>query len=221
MTKYDETKIRQYENFIRERLNAVVRRLNFDKLEKNGKSFLEEIKNRFYFDNENDWQNMTSCLDVIADSQLAITDFTNNRNSYKNDNYLMIYGVLSAVYIQQQALIRLSQLFKCKKIKSEFDNLIITFLRHCISAHPVNYTIDNDEVSFKIARYSLSTDGDLVIVDSLNRFKTYNIYDSIKEYEKIAEEKMEIISRRVVNILFQTSKEILSELNVELEKIKY
>jgi predicted nucleotide-binding protein (sugar kinase/HSP70/actin superfamily) len=132
----------------------------------------------------------------------------------------MIYGVLSAVYIQQQSLMKLFQLFKLKKIKSEFDHLTITFLRHCISAHPVNFKIDNKEVCYKLVRSSLSMDGNIMIVDNFNEFTTYNIYDAIEEYEKLAEEKMEIISKRIVDLLFKTSKEKTNELNLEIENIK-
>lgn len=181
MKSYDDTKIRQYENFIRERINIVVRRIDFDKLDKKGISFSEETKNKFCFNNTNGWQSLTSCLDVVGDSQLAVMDFMNYRKSNKNNNYLMIYGILSAIYIQQQALIKLFELFHLEKIKSEFDCLIITFLRHCISAHPVNYNFNNKQACFKLVRHSLSIDGNLTVVNECNEFRTYNIYNAIEE----------------------------------------
>src|SRR5699024_9625263 len=114
---FEESKIRNYETFIRDIVNTIVRRIDFNKLDSENKSFLTKIKERLCFDNDNGWIFLISSLDSIGDSQFAITTFQNYKieNGKKfntGENYLRLYGILSAVYIQQQALLKLSDLFK-------------------------------------------------------------------------------------------------------------
>jgi hypothetical protein len=123
-----------------------------------------------------------SSLDTFGDSHFAITTFQNHKieNGQKfntGENYLRLYGILSAVYIQQQALLKLSDLFKTGQIdelKSNFEKLDITFLRHCISAHPINFNQNGTKVSFRIDRNSLNDNGLLNIRDEFNETKTFN-----------------------------------------------
>lgn len=102
MIEFERTKIRQYENFIRCIINSIVRRIDFEKLSDENKSFRTKIKERLCFDNDNGWRFLMSALDTIGDSQFAITTFQNHKieNEQKfntGENYLRLYGVLSAV----------------------------------------------------------------------------------------------------------------------------
>ena len=223
MRTYENVKIRKYENFIREILNSIVQRIDFDKII----SFRSEIKTKLKLDNDSGWQFLTSSLDIIGDSQEAITEFINdneaNCNTNTGEKYLKIYGVLSAIYIQQQAILELSRLFKVydlKKIKSEFDNLKITFLRHCISAHPTNYNNNGEKCSFKVARYSLWHKGNIVIHNQENQVTTHNLIDAISEYIVVAENKMEQISRKIISAVYSSSKEKYQKLIDNIENIK-
>ncbi len=228
MIKFDDTKIRLYESFIRDSVNSIVQRIDFEKLDKEDKLFLTKIKERLCFDRDNGWRFLTSSLDTIGDSQFAITTFLNhkieNGNKFNTgENYLRLYGVLSAVYIQQQAILKLSDLFKTghqEKLKKDFEDLEITFLRHCISAHPINYSNNISKVSFKIDRSSLNDNGLLNIIDESNNFKTYNIFQLLKEYISQAEKCLEVISQKLISNCYKTAKKKFEELNIELEKIK-
>lgn len=227
MINFEQTKIRQYENFIRDIVNTIVNRVDFDKLNIEGKSFLTKIKERLCFDNDNGWKFLVSSLDTIGDSQFAITTFLNHKieNGQKfntGENYLRLYGILSAVYIQQQAILKLSDLFKTghlEKTKTDFDNLEITFLRHCISAHPINYNQNGSKVSFRIDRNSLNDNGLLSIRDEFNETLTYNIFNSLNEYISNAETCLKIISIKIISNCYQTAKEKYDELNEKLERI--
>lgn len=116
---YNLNRIRNYEVFIRDTVNEIVDNINYEKLEKENKTFLTKIKERLCFDNDKGWKFLTSSLDTIGDSHFAISTFIEkNRNNDTGENYLRIYGVLSAVYIQQQALIKLSDLIKLDKLNS-------------------------------------------------------------------------------------------------------
>lgn len=228
MLKYEETKIRKYENFIREILNSIVLKIDFDQLSLKGISFRYKIKERLRLDSEDGWSFLISSLDVIGDSQIAIIEFLNNRkinNDAVNsgDKYLRIYGVLSAIYIQQQAIMKLYEMFKVnssKELRLRFNALEITFLRHCISAHPINYNTNGRVRSFRIARYSLWHDGNLVIHNQENEVGTYNIFHAIEEYIIEAENRMEEISRKVINTIYKSAKEKRKQLTNDLEMIQ-
>lgn len=224
---FEHTKIRHYENFIRNIINSIVNRIDFEKLNDENKLFLTKIKERLYFDNDNGWNFLVSSLDTIDDSQFAITTFQNHKieNGQKfniGENYLRLYGILSAVYIQQQALLKLSDLFKTGQIdelKSNFDKLDITFLRHCISAHPINFNQNGTKVSFRIDRNTLNDNGPLSIRDEFNKTQTFNIYDCLNDYISQAEDCLKAISKKVISNCYHTEKEKFTDLNLKLEKI--
>jgi hypothetical protein len=228
MICFDDTKTRLYENFIREIVNSIVQRIDFEKLDNEGKSFLTKAKERLCFDSDNGWKFLTSSLDIVGDSQFAITTFLNHKieNGSKfntGENYLRLYGLLSAVYIQQQAILKLFDLFKTGEIdelKKGFDDLEITFLRHCISAHPINYNKDGSKVSYKIDRNSLNDNGLLSVRDESNTAKTYNVFDSLNEYIYQAEKCLVVISKKVISNCYKTAKEKFGELNSKLELIE-
>lgn len=226
---YQNTNIRQYEIFIRDIANSFVQRLDFEKLERNGKTFLEKAKERFCFDSNKGWMFLTSSLDTIGDSQFAIVHFLD----YKFENgkifipggehYLRLYGVLSAIYIQQKSILKLCDLFKVENltsIKDNFDKLDITFLRHSISAHPTNFNNSKEKVSYKIDRNSLNDKGDLSVRDESNNAKTYNIFDAIIEYQSLAEMILENICIKVIENTHGTANTKKEELKEKLELIK-
>jgi hypothetical protein len=229
MIEYEKTKIRLYEGYIRDVVNGIVRRIDFDKLDSQNITFLEKIKTRLGFDHKNGWKFLTSCLDTIGDSQFAIITFfnhkiANDKQFNTGENYLRIYGVLSAVYIQQQAILKLSDLFKTGSLsllKTDFDKLDISFLRHCISAHPINYDNLGEKVSYKIDRNSMNDSGILSIRDQNNSSKDYNIYSFLNIYLTKVEDQLELISLKLVSSSYKTSESKLSELKNKLGEIKF
>lgn len=214
MIEYEQTKICKYENFVRDIANSFVQRLDFEKLERQGKTFLGKAKERFCFDSEDGWKFLTSCLDTIGDSHFAIVYFKNARFDAKEDtvtggeHYLRLYGVLSAVYIQQQSIIKLCDLFKVKNlndIKEDFSKQDITFLRHCISAHPINFSDSNKKVGYKIERCSINNWGNLGVRDDSNISKIYNIFDSLDKYLVLAEKTLEKVCSKMIENTCKTT----------------
>lgn len=223
MISYEETKIRQYENFIRDILNSVVQKIDLEKLTLNNQTFLSKTKERFRFDNDNGWKFMTSSLDTIGDSNYAIIVYLNSNSANSGIEYLKLYGVLSAVYIQQQSILKLLELFKVNNLnvmKKEFEVLEITFLRHCISAHPINYDLNGEKVSFKIVRSSLIQNGKVEVCDQSNSFKTYNVFEALNKYQTVAEKLMEVVSNKLIENTYKSANSKMKELKKELNLIK-
>ncbi|PKB44467.1 hypothetical protein AX016_2686 [Cellulophaga sp. RHA19] len=226
MTNYETTKIRQYEKFIRNILTVITQKIDLEKLDNEKKSFLAKIKERLCLEKDDSWKFLKNSLDVIGDSEFAINVFLNTflkKKSVSNQKYLELYGVLSASYIQQQAILELSTLFKIddrRKIKESFDNLDITFLRHSISAHPTNYNNEGTKVCYSFVRSSFySTDGLLEIMDEDSNIQKYNIIDSIIEYSAFAEKHLENVCRKLISNCYKTAKLKYDELNIELNEI--
>ena len=227
MISYEETKIRKYENFIREILDSVVIKIDYEKLEEKRQTFLTKTKERFRFDNDNGWKFLVSSLDTIGDSNYAIIVYLNSKSEDKTTNsgieYLKLYGVLSAVYIQQQSILKLLELFKVNNLnikKNEFAVLEITFLRHCISAHPINYDLNGEKVSFRIVRSSLYHNGKIEVCDQSNTFKTYDIFQALDIYTNVAENMMKIISEKLIENTYMCSVNKVVELKAKLNSLK-
>ena len=225
MINFEDTKTRHYEIFIRNIANTIVQRIDYEKLDKEGKSFLTKTKERFRFDSDKGWKFLVSSLDTIGDSQFAITTFINHKieNGKKfntGENYLRLYGLLSAVYIQQQAMLKLSDLLKTghlDNLKTDFDKLENTFLRHCISAHPVNFDNNGTKVSSRIDRNYLNDKGELSIRDESNNAISCNVFKALNEYITKTEETLEIICEKLISNCYKSTKEKRKEINNELE----
>src|SRR5438552_140615 len=56
------------------------------------------------------WFQLCSCLDVIGDTDLAIKAYTNKEcGTSKGATYLAVYGLLQALFMQQDALMNLGE----------------------------------------------------------------------------------------------------------------
>ena len=64
MIEYEKTKIRLYEGYIRDIINSIVRRIDFDKLDSQNIAFLEKIKTRLGFDHKNGWKFLTKLIEL-------------------------------------------------------------------------------------------------------------------------------------------------------------
>lgn len=62
-------------------------------------------KKELLFQDKIIWNRLWASLDVIEDSQIAIDDYSNLPEFSSNENgYLYVYGILQALYLQQEAL---------------------------------------------------------------------------------------------------------------------
>jgi len=115
--------------------------------------FLGFAQQKFKLNAKNDWNEIIASEDILEDSNEALKSFLkfglSGPTKYNDlgEKYLRLYGVLNAVYQQQQAMLHIFKLFNCpnpKSIKQEFNNLSITQARHKLGAHSINYTVQGD-----------------------------------------------------------------------------
>lgn len=98
---------------------------------------------------DEDWAFLCSAMDIIGDACLAIDNFLkfglDGPTKYEEvgERYLRLYGILSATYIQQEAVLKLFQLVNVrpslKEGKDMIEALEIRHLRHKLSSHSTNY----------------------------------------------------------------------------------
>ncbi len=87
-------------------------------------------------------------MDVVGDASAAIRNFLqfglDGPTKYQDvgERYLRLYGLLSAAYIQQQAILKLFKLMNVpnpKAVKAKLDGLKIRDLRHKLASHSTDY----------------------------------------------------------------------------------
>lgn len=162
-----------------------------------GKPFIEEVTKRLKFENESDWSTLCSLIDVLSDTELAKENFFKydltgpTKIQDYGEQYLRLYGITNAMYLQKSAIETFVELVKLPNKKSELDKLnnseIIRF-RNIVGAHTVNFLeSDKKKNSFQFQRH-FSKDGTIKTLDSKNTFKDYDLKKLIREFNDIAED---------------------------------
>jgi hypothetical protein len=98
---------------------------------------------------DEDWAFLCSAMDIVGDACLAIDNFLRfgldgpTRYDESGERYLRLYGILTATYIQQEAVLKLYQLVNVppslKAGRDMIETLDIRLLRHKLSSHSTNY----------------------------------------------------------------------------------
>ncbi|WP_439182247.1 hypothetical protein [Carboxylicivirga taeanensis] len=104
------------------------------------------------------WNKLCASMDVIGDTQLAINDFFSLPSfSSNNGGYLYLYGLLQALFLQQDAINHLSEALFGKEInwKKDYPDIYhVRELRNDSIGHPTKR--GKDKSFHFIARYSIS-----------------------------------------------------------------
>jgi len=106
------------------------------------------IKDALRLSRDEDWSFICSSMDIVDDAALALENFLkfglDGPTKYNEDGekYLRLYGLLSATYIQQQAILTLHILntdSDSKKALQKIKDLKIRQVRHKIASHACDY----------------------------------------------------------------------------------
>lgn len=227
MIVYENTLVRKYEEFLREIVNSSVNRIDWTKLESQEMMFVDKMKELFKLQNSESWGFLTSSLDVLGSSHLAIItflNFGNENHTHLNigERYLRLNGVLSSVYIHFGAISTLTDLIKIKNknIEKEFKSLNISFLRNAISAHPVNFELKGEKTHYKTARYSLNDLGALKVLNHKNEINTFDLSESLNTYIKFSEKLLEKTIKKIIQNRYDSSPNKKEDLIKKLDRIK-
>jgi hypothetical protein len=106
------------------------------------------IRELLRLNKDEDWDFLCVAMDVVGDASAAIRNFLQfgldgpTRYQDVGERYLRLYGLLSAAYIQQQAILKLFKLMNVpnpKAVKVKLDGLKIRDLRHKLASHSTDY----------------------------------------------------------------------------------
>jgi hypothetical protein len=101
---------------------------------------------------EDDWSFICVAMDVVEDASLAIGNVLRfslsgpTKYDETGEKYLRLYGLLSATYMQQEAITKLYRLMNCadpKKVEERVHALRIRVLRHQLASHSVDFRDPN------------------------------------------------------------------------------
>lgn len=91
--------------------------------------------------NKPSWYMLTSAMDIVSDTESAIVSYENGDWEDKGTLYLVIFGLLQAMYLQQDALRSMVHALEGStdyKIDSEPEAMSIRQIRHDTVGYPTN-----------------------------------------------------------------------------------
>lgn len=146
------------------------------------------LKNKEY------WNQLCSSLDVIEDCELAITAYKNTEfNKGDGDKYLKVYGLLQAMFVQQDAV---KNLWEALEVNGNFelDEQLrnIRKIRNESVGHPTKTF--NNSYHF-VSRITIEKQG-FQLMSCHNHqkdFKDINVLGIIKKQKSLLSEKLNVI----------------------------
>ncbi len=150
-------------------MESVASRLDVQKLVSWLRDFIQHPRRLGpLIEDEPGWNVLTSAMDLISDTEEAIESYLANADESVGTRYLVLYGVLQAMYMQQDALeglVRVLTTDSKYNIEQEPEAARIRQVRHDAVGHPTKQGgtniksngQPNEQVSHAIARHSMET----------------------------------------------------------------
>jgi hypothetical protein len=129
------------------------------------------------------WNQICSSLDVLGDTELAINAYLNNVwNDIDGTKYLMIYGLLQAIYIQQDALKHIAEALDIKVDLTD-DLKEIREIRNDSIGHPTKRTKSKNKSFHFISRMTMNKGGFTLLSysDGIDLSRYVNLTNIIKQ----------------------------------------
>lgn len=209
------------EVIIRDIANDIARRIN-------EKPFRETVVKRLKFSNINDWNILCSLMDVLGDTELAKENFVKydltgpTKILDYGEQYLRLYGILNAVYLQKSALISFIELVKLgekKDIVKKIDKLKILELRHIAGAHTIDFLEGGVKNPHQLQRAML-LHSQIKTSDSKGKFKEFNLKELLEEYNGFAETLIIQATEKFINTVLKNGGQKLKDYHERLDAVK-
>lgn len=181
---------------------------------------------------DRDWDFICIAMDVVGDASLAIENFLrfglNGPTRYDDtgEKYLRLYGLLSAVYIQQEAVRKLYSLMNCpnpKKVKEEFNELEIRKLRHQLASHSVDYVMEFNQQpqAFAPVRMNLGKFSCTVTENRGENNRTVKLDEAVLEHCKLTASIVDRTYEKSIRTFFRGQDNKIKEFNNKLEDLRF
>lgn len=180
---------------------------------------------------DNDWSFICVAMDIVGDASLAMRNFAEfalegpTKYNDVGERYLRLYGVLSAVYIQQQAVLKLYALMGCpspKEQKGRFEALVLRELRHKLASHGLDY-LEPDGSSpsaYVPVRMDLAGFSCTITKNRGDGSETIRIDEALVEHCKLTVSVLDSVYEKSVKTLFRGQKKRIEQFNQKLEELR-
>lgn len=179
-----------------------------------------------------DWEFICVAMDVVGDAALALGNFLRfsldgpARYEDVGERYLRLYGLLSAAYVQQQAVLKLYSLMNCpkpKEVQAEFNNLDIRVLRHQLASHSLDFLAPGESKTqaFVPVRIGLSGFACMVTENRGGTTRTVQLDLAITEHCKAITSVLDRVYEKSVKTLFKGQADKISEFQRKLEDLRF
>lgn len=180
---------------------------------------------------ESDWGFICAAMDIVGDASLAIENFLQfaleGPTRYENigEKYLRLYGVLSATYVQQEAVSKLYALMNCqnpKEIKAEFKNLEIRLLRHQLASHSLDF-LENGRASksYVPVRIGLSGHSCTITENRGDQSRTFKLDEAINIHCEAMISVLDLIYEKSIKTFFKGQDNKVKEFNERLKDLRF
>lgn len=193
----------------------------------------KDIKSLLRLNAESDWDFLTAAMDIIGDASSAIEHVRQfgltgpTKYNDQGETYLRLYGLLSATYAQQQAILTLYKIMQVpnpKDARKLFDQLALRSLRHKLSAHGTDYKSDRDAnaEAFVPVRIQL-TDRTITYANYTARSysETVDVADAISAHAVLMVETMDRILEKTITTTFRDDADKLTDFQSKLADLRH
>lgn len=174
---------------------------NISKLESKLRDLINSPRKQYSLIQDlNLWNQLCSSLDVIGDTELAIDSYFQKESPKDTGSkYLLIYGVLQSMFLQQDAIKHMAEALG---LKFEKNSLLtkIREIRNKSIGHPTKKVNGEDISSHFIARYSINKNGFMLmsVIGNDPQFLNVDISKLIDEQRTIHAEILEKIIKKLI-----------------------
>ncbi|EPR3587244.1 hypothetical protein ACU440_004485 [Vibrio alginolyticus] len=128
------------------------------KLESEIRDYINVSRRQFQImGNKANWNKLCSALDLVGDTELAIEAYPNLCSTRSDGaSYLVVYGILQTLLLQQDAAKHIADALGLKKIKRPKQLDEIRIIRNSAAGHPTSQKENGSYKSCFISRFSLS-----------------------------------------------------------------
>lgn len=181
---------------------------------------------------EADWSFICVAMDVVGDASLAIENFLRfgldgpTRYQDVGERYLRLYGLLSAAYIQQQAVLKLYSLMSCpdpKDIHAAFANLEVRTLRHQLASHSLDFLAPgtNSKQAFVPVRINLAGFMCTVVENRGDHSRSIKLDEALDEHSKAVIDILDKIYEKSIGTLFKGQSKRIEEFSKKLADLRF
>jgi hypothetical protein len=141
------------------------------------------------------------------------------------EKYLRLYGVLSATYIQQQAVLKLFELMNVpnpKGIKAQLDSLEIRQLRHKLASHGTDYLSASTQTMETYVPIRIGIGGFHCVYTNHEdgRHQTVDLEKAIEEHCRLVISVLDTVYDKALGTLFKGQDKKLMEYREKLADLR-